>query len=78
MARIMRALGSTSAASGLYDLAKRLNAPLTLEELGMPESGLAKAADIAAANPYSNPTPIERGAIRKLLDDAYYGRRPEN
>lgn len=76
MARICRALGSPEAARGLYDLAKRLNAPLTLKELGMPESGLDKAADIAAANPYSNPTPIERGAIRQLLDDAYHGRRP--
>jgi maleylacetate reductase len=78
MVRIARALGSSSAAGGLYDLAMKLSAPLTLKELGMPESGLDKAADIAAANPYSNPTPIERGAIRKLLDDAYHGRRPEH
>jgi maleylacetate reductase len=76
MARIARALGSKAAASGLYDLAQKLHAPLNLQELGMPESGLDKAADIAAANPYSNPTPINRDAIRKLLDDAYYGRRP--
>jgi maleylacetate reductase len=78
MARICRALGATHAASALYDLAKRLQAPLTLKELGMSEAGLDKAADIAAANPYSNPTPIERAAIRKLLDDAYYGRRPKH
>ncbi len=77
MKRIARALGTKSAAGALYDLAKKLGAPLTLKELGMPESGLDKAADIAAANPYSNPTPIERGAIRKLLDDAFHGRRPE-
>jgi len=78
MARIVRAIGSVSAAGGLYDLAKRLNAPLTLKELGMPESGLDKAADIAAVNPYSNPTPVERNAIRNLLDDAFHGRRPQN
>ncbi len=78
MARVKRALGSASAACGLYDLAKRLQAPLTLMELGMPESGLDKAADVAATNPYSNPKPIERAAIRKLLDDAYHGRRPEH
>jgi maleylacetate reductase len=74
--RIARALGTKSAASGLYDLAKKLGAPLTLKELGMSESGLDKAADIAAANPYPNPIPIARDAIRKLLDDAYHGRRP--
>ena len=78
MGRIAKALGAQSAAGGLYDLAKRLRAPLTLKELGMPESGLDKVADIAAANPYSNPTPIERQAIRKLLDDAFHGRRPEH
>jgi maleylacetate reductase len=78
MARITRALGATGAASGLHDLAKRLNAPQTLKELGMAETSLDMAANIAAANPYSNPTPIERGAIRKLLDDAYHGRRPHN
>ena len=78
MARIARALGTESAASGLYDLAKNLRAALTLKEIGMPESGLDKAADIAAANPYSNPTAIERGAIRQLLDNAFHGRRPEH
>jgi len=78
MARIARALSTKSAASGLYDIAKNLRAPLTLKEIGMPESGLDKAADIAAANPYSNPTPIERGAIRQLLDNAFHGRRPEH
>jgi hypothetical protein len=43
----------------------------------MPENGLDKAAEIAAANAYANPIPIERGALRKLLDDAFYGRRPD-
>jgi maleylacetate reductase len=76
MMRIARALHAKSAAGGLYDLAKKLGAPLTLKELGMPEAGLDKAADIAAANPYPNPAPIVRAAIRKLLDDAYHGRRP--
>ena len=78
MGRIAKALGAQSAAGGLYDLAKKLGAPMTLRELGMPESGLDRCADMAAANPYSNPTPIERGAIRKLLDDAFHGRRPEH
>jgi maleylacetate reductase len=76
MHRIARALGTQSAAGGLYDLAKKLGAPLTLKELGMPEAGLDKAADIAVSNPYPNPRKLERDAIRKLLDDAYHGRRP--
>ena len=77
MTRIARAIGAPSAASGLYDLAKKLGAPLTLKELGMPESGLDKAADIAAANPYPTPRPIERAAIRELLNNAFHGRRPK-
>jgi maleylacetate reductase len=73
---IARALGTTSAVQGLYDLAKKLGAPLALKDIGMPESGLDLAADIAVANPYPNPRPLERTAIRELLDDAYHGRRP--
>jgi maleylacetate reductase len=76
MLRIARALGSATAAGGLYDLAKKLGAPLTLKDLGMTEDGLDKAADIAAANPYANPTPINRNAIRALLSNAYSGQRP--
>jgi alcohol dehydrogenase class IV len=76
MQRIARALGATSAAQGLYDLANRLGAPLALKNIGMPESGLDKAADIAVSNPYPNPRKLERDAIRQLLDDAFHGRRP--
>ena len=36
----------------------------------------AVAADLAVASPYPNPRPIERAAIRSLLDDAWHGRRP--
>lgn len=76
MARIARALGTSGAAGGLFDLAKRLGAPTALKDIGMPEDGLDKAADIAVANPYPNPRPLERTAIRALLDNAYHGRRP--
>jgi alcohol dehydrogenase class IV len=78
MARIARALGVTNAPRGLHDLAVSLGAPTALKDLGMPEDGLDRAADLAAANPYWNPSPIERGAIRALLDDAFFGRAPAN
>jgi alcohol dehydrogenase class IV len=76
MHRIARALGSASAAQGLFDLAKSLGAPTSLKELGMKETDLDKAADIAAANPYPNPQVLTRGGIRTLLDNAYHGVRP--
>ena len=52
MARVAHALGVDSAPQGLFDLAKTAGAPTSLRELGMPEGGLDRAADIAAANPY--------------------------
>jgi maleylacetate reductase len=76
MQRIAHALGAASAAQGLYDLARKLDAPLALKDIGMPEAGLDEAADIAVTNPYPNPRKLERNTIRRLLDDAYHGRRP--
>lgn len=76
MARVARALEAPAAAPALFDLAKNAGAPASLRALGMAESDLDAAADIAAANPYKNPRPIERDAIRALLDDAWHGRRP--
>jgi alcohol dehydrogenase class IV len=76
MARAARALGAAHAPTALHDLAKSLAAPVALKDIGMPESGLDRAADLAVANPYWNPRPIERPAIRALLDDAFWGRPP--
>jgi alcohol dehydrogenase class IV len=76
MARIARALGTADAAGGLYDLAVAAGAPRSLAELGMPEAGLDRAADLAVANPYWNPRPLDRAAIRDLLDRALRGARP--
>jgi alcohol dehydrogenase class IV len=76
MARIARALGAANAAQGLYDLAQSLGAPVALKDIGMPGGDLDRAADLAVTSPYWNPRPIERAAIRKLLDDAWNGRRP--
>jgi maleylacetate reductase len=76
MARLTRALGAEHAAAGLYDLAGAVGAPRSLAELGMPGDGLDRAADLAVANPYWNPRPLERSAIRALLERAYTGAAP--
>lgn len=78
MHRISRALGQpdTPAPTALYELAKSLNAPLALRDLGMLGSDLDRAADIAAAKPYWNPRPIDRDGIRSLLQAAYEGLAP--
>ncbi len=77
MARVARALGAADGPQALYDLARRIGAPTTLEAIGMPEDGLDRAADLAVANPYWNPRPIDRAGVRALLDDAFHGRRPK-
>src|SRR5258707_5267284 len=64
MTRIATALGVPDAALGLHDLARKLAAPASLREIGMPESGIDQAADLALKNPYWNPRPIERDAIQ--------------
>ncbi|MBM3558740.1 MAG: maleylacetate reductase [Alphaproteobacteria bacterium] len=76
MARIARALGVADAPLGLQDLARAVGAPLALKDIGMKEADLDRAAGIAAANPYFNPRPVERAALRRLLDDAFFGRAP--
>ena len=79
MARVRRALGAFdtgSAAGGLAALARAIGAPPSLAALGMPADGIDRAADLAVQNPYWNPRPIERDAIRALIDDAWHGRAP--
>jgi alcohol dehydrogenase class IV len=76
MARVARALGASDAATGLHELAKRLDAPTALRDLGLKESDLDRAAEIASRDPYANPRPIERAGIRKLLGGAWAGSAP--
>jgi maleylacetate reductase len=77
MSRVARALSADSAATGLFDLAASLGAPVSLESLGMRAADLDLAADIAVQNPYYNPRPVTREGIRILLQNAFEGRRPE-
>src|SRR6202023_2615520 len=46
MLRIARALGTTDAAQGVFDLARDNGAPTALKDIGMQASDLDKAADI--------------------------------
>lgn len=48
-----------------------------MKDLGLKESDLDRAAELAVKNPYWNPRPIERNAIRALLQRAWSGARPE-
>ena len=78
MEAIKRALDAKDAAGGLFDLNKSLDAPVSLEAIGMQESDLEQAAEIASSNPYFNPRKVTREGIVDLLRCAYEGRRPES
>jgi maleylacetate reductase len=76
MAKVAGALGVSDAARGLFDLSGRLGAKRALKDFGMPEEGIDRAADLAVENPYWNPRPIDRDAIRGLIARAWAGEPP--
>lgn len=73
---IMRTLPGPDAASALHRFAEGLGAPLALRDLGMPETGLDLAADLAVRQAYWNPRPVDRDAVRRLLTRAWAGEAP--
>ena len=78
MARLARALGVADPAAGLHELALRIGAPVALKDLGMPHEGVARAAQLALANPYWNPRPLEPEGIRQLIENAWNGAPPRS
>ena len=76
MQQIARALAVESTPTGLYELGHAVNAKMALRELGLQEADLDRAADLAGQKPYWNPRPIEREAIRDLLQRAWAGDSP--
>lgn len=76
MARVAAVLGVADAPRGMWNLASSLGAPMTLAQLGMPHEGIERAVELALANPYWNPAPLEAQGLRRLLENAYDGRPP--
>lgn len=77
MVLLADALEATDPALALYDLASALGAPRGLRDLGMPEDGIDRAADLALANPYWNPRPLERDDLRACIAAAWAGDPPQ-
>jgi maleylacetate reductase len=77
--RIGHALGvdADDVPSALQALARRYGAPASLAALGMPASGLDRAADLAVQNQYANPRALDRAALRALLQRAFDGAPPQ-
>jgi maleylacetate reductase len=77
MQRIARAIGSKNAAQGMFTLARELGIPSGLKDIGMRQDDLDQACEIALANPYWNPRPIEEAPLRQLLQRAWAGQPPQ-
>ena len=66
-----------TAAQAVFTLAQSLGAPVALRDLGVKAEDLDKACEIALQNQYPNPRPLEKVALRQLLQDAFEGKCPE-
>ena len=72
MRRIERAIGAPDAATGIFDLEKKLGLPLRLADIGMQEADLERAARLATEAPYPNPRKVEYAPVLELL--GYHAR----
>ncbi|WP_436497088.1 maleylacetate reductase [Actinokineospora sp. HUAS TT18] len=73
--RIAAAFGGADAVAGLASLRATLDAPTALRDYGLRESDLDEAAElILPAVPASNPRPVTKESLTRLLRDAWAGR----
>lgn len=77
LAPVAQLFGTPTAGEALYDFSAALGAPMSLKALGLSSGDLDRAAELATTNPYWNPRPVERQAIRDLLQRAWSGSRPD-
>lgn len=77
LAPLSELFGGPSPGAALHRFAAGLGAPTALRELGLKESDLDRAVEIATQNPYWNPRPLEPAALRALLQRAWEGAEPE-
>jgi len=74
--RLQESLNTQEVATALWQLGQAVGAPRSLAALGLTETDLDTAADLATRNPYYNPRPVTRESVRKLLGDAHAGIAP--
>ncbi len=76
MGRVARAIGAADAPAGLWDIQRALGIPMRLQDIGLKEADLERAARIAVEAPYPNPRKVEYAPVLELLRNAWQGRRP--
>ncbi len=73
---ITELFGGDAPGPSLWAFSKSLGAPLALKDLGLKETDLDKATEIALSKPYWNPREITADGIRVLLQNAWQGSAP--
>ena len=76
LAPIAAMLGNMRAGGALWELARSLDAPMTLAELGMERGDIPRAVEAAMEKPYWNPREITQEGVSALLESAFSGARP--
>ncbi|MGP4046255.1 maleylacetate reductase [Streptomyces sp. 2A115] len=76
VAALGRALGDADPAVALWELARNLDAPGSLRELGMKEEAIDQIVELALANPYANPREVTSEGLTRLLRRAWAGEPP--
>ncbi len=69
-------LDGSSPGLALWRFAKDLDAPMSLKDIGLVESDLDRATEVALGKPYWNPREITAEGIRELLQNAWDGTAP--
>ena len=77
MQSICRALAVSDPATGIYDFARQIGCPASLESLGLKRSSLPEIVRLSVENPPFNPRPVDAQLVEALLEDAFTGRRPD-
>ena len=77
LAPVAQIFGDIQAGTALWTFAKSLSAPMRLADIGLLETDLERAAQIATEKPYWNPRDITKDAILNILKQAWAGHPPE-
>ncbi len=75
-ARLSDALGG-DAATSVFDLARRIDAPRSLADIGMPTDGVERAVPLLVAASVNNVRPLDERQARAFLHAAYEGDAPD-
>jgi len=74
--RLSDALGA-DAALAVFELARRIHAPQSLEEIGMPHDGIERAVPLLVAASSKNVRPLDETEARAFLEAAFGGATPD-